>query len=124
MIGWKKLLFPLLAAALSLSLSPFALAAEEEEEKIPGPELPGLQDLREAGYDGSGIVIAVLDSGLRTTHEAFAGEGPEDPVLTEEDIESWIADGGTEGVYLSSRIPFAYDYCGRDDDVTTGDLPD
>ena len=31
MIGWKKLLFPLLAAALSLSLSPFALAAEEEE---------------------------------------------------------------------------------------------
>ncbi len=122
MIGWKKLLSPLLAAALSLSLSPFALAAEEEEEKIPGPELPGLQDLREAGYDGSGIVIAVLDSGLRTTHEAFAGEGPEDPVLTEEDIESWTADGGTEGVYLSSRIPFAYDYCGRDDDVTTGDL--
>ena len=43
MIGWKKLLSLLLAAALSLNLSPFALAAEEEEEKIPGPELPGLQ---------------------------------------------------------------------------------
>ena len=64
MIGWKKLLSLLLAAALSLNLSPFALAAEDGEEKVPGPELPGLQDLREAGYDGSGIVIAVLDSGL------------------------------------------------------------
>ena len=123
MLKRKKLLSLLLAAVLSLSLAPFALAAEAgDEEKVPGPALPGLQDLREAGYDGSGIVIAVLDSGLRTTHEVFAGEGPEHPVLTEKDIERWIEDGGTEGVYLSSRIPFAYDYCGGDSDVTTGDL--
>ena len=50
MLKRKKLLSLLLAAALSLSLTPFVLAAEAgDEEKVPGPELPGLQDLREAG---------------------------------------------------------------------------
>ena len=50
MIGWKKLLSLLLAAALSLNLSPFALAAEDggfsremlvERYEGPRPGAPG-----------------------------------------------------------------------------------
>jgi len=73
-------------------------------------------------FNGDGTVIAVLDSGLRATHEVFQDYAlAQNPAITEADIDAFLADGGTEGRYLSSRIPFAYDYAGRDDDVSTAD---
>ena len=73
-------------------------------------------------WNGDGIVIAVLDSGLRTTHEAFRDYGlAQQPAITESDIDAFLAEGGTPGEYISQRIPFAYDYAGRDSDVSTAD---
>ena len=40
-----------------------------------GLALMGLEGMWEQGYDGEGMVIAVLDSGLRVTHDAFADYG-------------------------------------------------
>ena len=73
-------------------------------------------------FNGDGMVIAVLDSGLRVTHETFQDYAlAQNPAITEADIVAFLADGGTEGGYISSRIPFAYDYANRDDDVSTTD---
>lgn len=73
-------------------------------------------------FNGDGMVIAVLDSGLRTSHEAFTDYGlAQSPALSPEDVAAFIAGGGTAGKYISPRIPFAYDYVGRDDDVSTTD---
>ena len=72
--------------------------------------------------DGDGVVIAVLDSGLRTDHEAFADYGlTKRPALTRADVEAFAANGGTAGRYLSAKVPFAYDYYGKDGDVSTSD---
>ena len=85
-------------------------------------ELMGLEPLREAGYDGGGTVIAVVDSGLRTSHDAFADWGQvRSPALTPADIAAFADRGRTEGAYVSAKIPFAFDYYGRDDDVSTTD---
>ena len=70
-----------------------------------------------SGYDGTGMVIAVLDTGLLTTHEAFQdalGICAETGVLTEEDVELAVA----PGVYINAKVPFAYDYADQDADVT------
>ena len=84
--------------------------------------LMGAADLAGLGYDGEGTVVAVIDSGLRYTHEAFADHGlSEAPAITAEDTAAFLAAGGTQGRYISSRIPFAYDYYGGDDDVWTED---
>ncbi len=72
------------------------------------------------GYDGTGIVVAVLDTGLNTTHEAF-----QDPLsicaetgtLTKEAVEATEGLNG-KGVYINGKIPFAYDYAENDADVT------
>ncbi|MCR4746815.1 MAG: S8 family serine peptidase [Lachnospiraceae bacterium] len=70
------------------------------------------------GIDGSGQVIAVFDSALRTDHEAFATE-PEDPKFSEEYIEDAKdkLGEGNDGLYISSKIPFVYDYADKDNDV-------
>lgn len=71
---------------------------------------------------GDGVVIAVIDSGFRLSHQAFTDYGlAQNPALSEEDIAAFAQSGGTPGRYISSRIPFAYDYWGRDDDVGTND---
>ncbi len=73
-------------------------------------------------YDGDGIVVAVLDSGIKTTHEAFQDYAIMDDIrLTQEDIEAFAASGGTQGRYISAKIPFAYDYSAQDRSVHTAD---
>lgn len=69
------------------------------------------------GYTGDGITLAVLDTGTHTTHEAFADYGIiTKPAITEEQIAAF--EGYAEPKYISTKIPFAYDYADGDDDVT------
>lgn len=76
----------------------------------------------DCAYDGDGIVVAVLDSGMKISHEAFADYGVIDNIrLTQEDIEEFVDNGGTEGRYLSVKVPFVYDYSGQDRSVHTAD---
>lgn len=72
-----------------------------------------------AGYNGSGMVVAVLDTGLRVTHEAFkVYEGVDlTETLTAEDVSK----AGAEGKYVSAKVPFAYDYADMDNDVADHD---
>ena len=70
----------------------------------------------QSGYNGKGIVVAVLDTGLRTTHEAFQeyASMPITETVTAEDAALAVA----PGQYLSAKVPFAYDYADKDNDVT------
>lgn len=71
---------------------------------------------------GDGMVIAVLDSGLYVMHEAFQDYGIlEAPALSRADVEAFADAGGTQGRYISQKIPFAYDYSGKDRSVHTTD---
>ena len=79
--------------------------------------ITGAYSMQTIGYKGKGMVVAVLDTGLNLTHEAFQDYGLiTDPALTEEDVENaWTYEYGQ---YISAKIPFAYDYYDGDDDVT------
>ena len=71
-------------------------------------------------YNGDGMVIAVIDGGFRLSHEVFADYGlAETPALSAEDVSAFVAAGGTAGLYVSPRVPFAYDYADGDTDVST-----
>ena len=73
-------------------------------------------------YSGDGMVVAVLDSGLRTTHAAFTDYGlAQTPALSQADVTAFAAEDGTPGAYLSARIPFAFDYADGDQDVSGSD---
>ncbi len=72
-------------------------------------------------YGGKGMVVAVLDTGLDYTHEAFQ-KPISDAKYSEEDIYNLMITKKDEfsakgDVYVSEKIPFAYDYADRDADV-------
>ncbi len=80
------------------------------------------------GYDGEGIVVAVLDTGLDYTHDAFNADrlAGKRLGLTFSEVEALL--GGTNAkeiipgliasdVYVSDKVPFAFDYADYDSDV-------
>lgn len=81
---------------------------------------------QETGYTGKGMVVAILDTGLDTSHEAFHN-GVNGAKYTKENIQAKISDNplqageiSVDSVYKSSKIPFAYDYYDNDTNVSGG----
>ena len=82
----------------------------------------------ESGYDGSGMVVAVLDTGLDSKHTAFSTDNFTSKKLgmTYEDVAAVVgktkanelAGGlGVDDVYVNEKVPFGYDYADNDPDV-------
>ena len=69
---------------------------------------------------GEGKVIAIIDSGVDTSHPAFAGALTGKPAMTAEDVAALAPQlgEGAAGVYLNEKFPFAYDYADNDSDVS------
>ena len=84
------------------------------------------------GYDGTGIVVAVLDTGLDYYHSAFLDKNytadrsklgltfnQVAAILANNDMASESMEAGltAEDVYISDKVPFGFDYADRDSDV-------
>ncbi len=79
----------------------------------------------ESGLTGDGVLVAIIDSNFDVDHPAFAGEVTT-AVYTEESLASLLdvtrmninnfADASE--LYHNERIPFAFDYSGRDTDLS------
>ncbi|MBQ8429566.1 MAG: leucine-rich repeat protein [Clostridia bacterium] len=88
----------------------------------------GIFDSSNCEYQGDGVVVAVLDTGLDYTHTAFSADNYNSThdAFTLQSVSSLVnkttAASFTKGltgedVYISRKVPFAYDYADKDPDV-------
>ena len=92
----------------------------------------GIFDSSDFGYDGTGMVVAVLDTGIDYGHSAFSLENfsadRSKLGLTFEQVSALMAShsfaserlyGGltASDVYINEKIPFSFDYADYDPDV-------
>ena len=95
--------------------------ADEPATANTSASMVGATDTWAAGYTGAGTRIAIIDTGIDPTHISFdagafeygiaqteAATGNKYDLMTEEDIPADALNG--EGVYLSSKIPYAFNY--------------
>ncbi len=88
----------------------------------------GIFDTTDSDYDGSGMVVAVLDTGLDSNHTAFSVDNftSEKLGLTYDDVAALMSEttagkqleGLTvDDVYINEKVPFGFDYADKDADV-------
>ncbi len=88
----------------------------------------GIFDSSDSGYDGSGIVVAVLDTGLDSNHSAFSPSNFTSAKLglTYDDVAALVGDTSAsklvdgltvDDVYINDKVPFGFDYADNDSDV-------
>lgn len=82
--------------------------------------------VKNTGYTGKGMVVAILDTGLDTSHEAFQN-AVNAPKFSKQDIADKLASDSlrvgnvnVNSIYQSDKIPFAYDYYDNDTKVSGG----
>ncbi len=88
----------------------------------------GIINSSASGYDGTGMVVAVLDTGLDSSHSAFDVErfASDKLGLTYDEVASVLSQTtaykqggglGVDDVYINEKVPFGYDYADNDPDV-------
>ena len=88
----------------------------------------GIFNSSSVAYDGSGMVVAVLDTGLDSNHTAFSPENftSEKLGMTYTDVAAVVGKTvaseqygglGVDDVYINDKVPFGYDYADNDPDV-------
>ena len=104
--------------------------ADDVTQNLVDVYYTGIYDSSDVAYDGTGTVIAVLDTGLDATHTAFQNQPTGKLALQKDRVASLLtsleATQRSESVgdkltaddlYYSDKIPFAYDYADNDPDV-------
>ena len=69
---------------------------------------------------GEGKVVAIIDTGVDITHQAFTPALTATPALSEDrvdELKAQLGEGKT-GVYVNEKFPFAYDYADGDNDAS------
>lgn len=70
------------------------------------------------GYDGRGMVVSVLDSGLDYTHKDMVVSSGVEVKLTESKVnEIKSKQSEKRGKYFTSKVPFGYNYADKNEDI-------
>ena len=82
----------------------------------------GSTEANAMGYDGTGTIVAILDTGFMKAHEAFSVM-PTNTKYSKDDIASLLqsqtlASGAkdADSVYINEKAPYGYDYANGDAD--------
>ena len=83
----------------------------------------GSTEVNAMGYDGTGTIVAILDTGFMKAHEAFSVM-PTNTKYSKDDIASLLQSQSlaskvtdADSVYINEKAPYGYDYANGDADA-------
>lgn len=99
------------------------IATEYERPEVT-PDMKYSKELVEAqatwdeyGYDGEGMIVGVIDSGVDPSHRDFVLTNEDNAALSKKEVEQLVAENGLPGKYYSAKVPYGYNYMDENDEV-------
>lgn len=97
-------------------------AADDTISMSSSTGMVGSTEANAMGYDGTGTIVAILDTGFMKAHEAFSVM-PTDTKYSRDDIASLLQSQSlasmvtdADSVYINEKAPYGYDYANGDAD--------
>lgn len=94
------------------------------EYNRPSPELVSSKDIVKArdtwanlGYDGEGMVVAIIDTGVDPSHKDMILTNPDNAKLQREDIEDLIYSRELPGQWHTVKVPYGYNYMDENQEI-------
>ncbi|MBD8069357.1 S8 family serine peptidase [Bacillus sp. PS06] len=70
---------------------------------------------RDFGYDGEGMTVGIIDSGLDPSHKDFLLTDGSNAELSKADVESAIAEFELPGKFYNEKVPYGWNYMDNND---------
>ncbi|PUB16653.1 S8 family serine peptidase [Paenisporosarcina sp. OV554] len=70
-----------------------------------------------AGYDGKGMVVGVIDTGIDPTHPDLTLNEDPKRKLTKENIDGVISSNSLSGKYFTLKVPYGYNYADKNQEI-------
>jgi lactocepin len=71
----------------------------------------------DAQYKGEGQVIAVIDTGVDSSHKDFVLSSTTEEDLTQAEVNEIIAEKGLPGKFFTEKVPYGYNYFDKNHEV-------
>lgn len=88
----------------------YRIPTEEPEMKYSKELVEAQQAWRNFGYDGNGMVVGIIDSGIDPNHKDFIISNLTTLKLTENKVNEVINEYELPGQYFNEKIPYGWNY--------------
>ncbi|WP_456273195.1 S8 family serine peptidase [Bacillus sp. AK031] len=91
---------------------------EEEPEMLYSKELVNAQQTwQDYGYEGEGMTVAVIDTGIDPSHRDMVLSEDTEPELSQQAVEEMVDEKNLLGKYYTEKVPYAYNYADQNNQI-------
>ncbi|MFC4322557.1 S8 family serine peptidase [Litchfieldia salsa] len=88
----------------------YELPTEEPDMKYSKELVQAQQAWRDFGYDGEGMTVGIIDSGLDPSHKDFLLTDGSTAELSKEEVENAISEFELPGQFFNEKVPYGWNY--------------